>query len=139
MLRESLDQKDLELIDKFPQIKIPNRFFRNEGDMQFEDLNGRIQNDKKTYSNGAVYADFDNDGDLDILVNNIDEPAYLYENLNERKGGSHFTEIKLKGPSLNVNALGSKVILYVGKEIRIYENILCGVFFRVRKFRYISD
>ena len=58
------EQKDLDLIDRSPQIKIPNRFFKNNGEMHFTDLGNEIGNEKSTYSNGAVYADFDNDGDL---------------------------------------------------------------------------
>ena len=60
----------MALVNKFPEIKIPNRFFKNNGNLVFTDLNYRVNKDKTSYSNGAVYADFDNDGDLDIVVNN---------------------------------------------------------------------
>ena len=96
MRTNSLDKKDMDLIDKFPQIKIPNKFFRNAGEMQFEDLGEVISNDKKTYSNGAVYADFDGDGDLDAVVNNIDDFAMLYENKSNDKKDKPFTEIKIE-------------------------------------------
>jgi enediyne biosynthesis protein E4 len=115
------EQKDLDLIDRSPQIKIPNRFFKNSGDMQFTDLGNEIGNDKSTFSNGAVYADFDNDGDLDVVVNNIDEPAMLYQNKTADNKNKAFVEIKLKGSSQNINALGSKIILYANGGIRTYE------------------
>jgi enediyne biosynthesis protein E4 len=115
------DQKDLDLIDRSPQIKIPNKFFKNSNEMQFTDLGNQIGNDKNTYSNGAVYADFDNDGDLDVVVNNIDDPAMLYENKSADNKSRAFVEIKLKGPSQNINALGSKIILYANGGIRTYE------------------
>ena len=121
MRQESLDQKDLDLIDKFPQIKIPNKFFHNEGDMGFKDLDGRILHDRRTFSNGAVYADFDNDGDLDVLVNNIDEPALLYENKSNNKKQQAFVELRLRGPAKNINALGAKIVLFANGGIRTYE------------------
>src|SRR5450432_3209940 len=73
MKSNSLDSKDMTLIDRFPQIKIPNRFFKNSPELRFTDMSAWIANNKQTYSNGAVYADFDNDGDLDVLVNNIED------------------------------------------------------------------
>ena len=118
---ENLDKNDIEGLDKFPQIKIPNKFFKNNGNMQFEDLENEIGNDEKTFSNGAVYADFDNDGDLDVVVNNIDDPALLYENKSNDKKDRAFVEIKLKGPAQNINALGAKVIIYANGGIRTYE------------------
>ncbi|MEJ0083358.1 MAG: hypothetical protein WDM78_20955 [Puia sp.] len=65
-------------------------------------MSAEIGNNKNTYSNGAVYADFDNDGDLDILVNNIEDPAILYENKSNDKKDKAFVEIKLKGPVKNI-------------------------------------
>ena len=121
MKSTGLDAKDMDLIDRFPQIKIPNRFFKNEPDLQFKDLTEQIGNDKNTYSNGAVYADFDNDGDLDVLVNNIEDPALLYENKSNDNKDKNYVEIKLKGPQQNINAIGAKVILFANGGIRTYE------------------
>ena len=122
LLENKLNEKDMALIDKFPQIKIQNKFFRNEGKMMFQDLGDSIDNNKSTYSNGAVYADFDNDGDLDIVVNNIDDPVLLYENKSNDKKNKSFAEIKLKGPEKNINAIGSKIVLFANHGIRTYEN-----------------
>lgn len=122
-LRENkLDEKDMALINKFPQIKIPNKFFRNSGDLLFQDLSDSIGDDKPTYSNGAVYADLDNDGDLDVVVNNIDDPILVYENKSNDKKNKPFAEIKLKGPEKNINAIGAKIILFANGGIRTYEN-----------------
>jgi enediyne biosynthesis protein E4 len=121
MRSTGLDEKDMNLIDRFPQIKIPNRFFKNGPELQFADVGSQIRNNPKTYSNGAVYADFDNDGDLDVLVNNIEDPALLYENKSNDKKEKAFVEIQLKGPEKNVNALGSQIILYANGGIRTYE------------------
>ncbi|HTE27331.1 VCBS repeat-containing protein [Flavitalea sp.] len=73
-------ENGLDMIDKFPKIKIENKFFKNDGALSFSDIGTQVSNPKDTYSNGAVYADFDNDGDLDIVVNNIDESSLLYRN-----------------------------------------------------------
>ena len=121
MKATGLDTKDMNLIDRFPQIKIPNRFFKNNPDLRFTDISAEIGNNKQTYSNGAVYADFDNDGDLDVLVNNIEDPALLYENKSNDKKDKSFVEIKLKGPEKNVNALGAKIVLFANGGIRTYE------------------
>ncbi len=117
-----MDEKDMTLVNKFPEIKIPNKFFRNNGTLAFGDMNEAIENDKSTFSNGAVYADFDNDGDLDVVVNNIDEPALLYANKSNDKKNKNYVQIKLKGPDKNINAIGAKVILYANGGIRTYEN-----------------
>jgi hypothetical protein len=114
-------EKDLSLISKFPEIKIPNRFFLNKGNMLFSDVDSNINNQKSTYSNGAVYADLDNDGDLDVVVNNIDDPVLIYENKSNDRKTLPFAEIKLKGPVKNINAIGSKVILFTGSQVRTYE------------------
>jgi hypothetical protein len=116
-----LNEKDEALIKKFPQIKIPNKFFLNKGNMKFEDLQGKIENDVGSYSNGAACADFDNDGDLDVVVNNIDEHALLYQNTSNDKGTRSFFKLKLKGPEKNINAIGAKVVLLSGSGIRTYE------------------
>ncbi|MBO9571958.1 MAG: CRTAC1 family protein, partial [Chitinophagaceae bacterium] len=116
-----MDEKDEILIEKFPQIKIPNKFFKNDGDMRFTEIGNEVGNNMGNYSNGAAFADFDNDGDMDIIVNNIDEDAVIYENkLNENRR-SNYLEITLRGPSRNVNAIGSRVVMFSGKEIRTYE------------------
>jgi len=118
-IRENkLNETDMALIDKFPQIKIPNKFYHNNGNMQFADLENRIGGNPSTYSNGAVYADLDNDGDLDVVVNNIDEPALVYRN---NTNTNNFAKVWLKGPANNTQAVGSKLIVFTGGSKRVYE------------------
>jgi enediyne biosynthesis protein E4 len=116
-----MKDKDMALMKKFPEIKIPNKFYKNKNNLQFEDIETAISNDLPTYSNGAVYADFDNDGDLDVVVNNINDPALLYENKTIKKGDKNFITIKLNGPEKNKNAVGSKIVLFTGDKIETYE------------------
>lgn len=113
--------KDISLIKKFPEIKIPNKFYKNNGNLSFSDEDGLIDGNGPTYSNGVVYADFDNDGDLDIVVNNIDDPVLVYEN-KSADSVKEFLELNLIGPEKNRNAIGAKVVLFSGTEIRTYEN-----------------
>ena len=120
---KKMQDKDLELTKKFPEIKIKNKFYKNNRNLTFTDETAAIKNDKVTYSNGAIYADFDNDGDEDIIVNNIDDPALLYENTFAKKGEKNYTSIHLKGPEKNINAIGAKVVLFVKDSIRTYEKI----------------
>jgi hypothetical protein len=115
-----IDEKDQTLIDKFPQIKIPNKFYRNAGNMKFDDIHDSVE-EIKTYSNGAAYADFDNDGDMDIVVNNIEDEALIYRNTFNDKRNENYFNIKLKGPHDNVNAIGSKVLVYSGEKVERYE------------------
>jgi enediyne biosynthesis protein E4 len=122
IIENRMEEKDTALIKRFPEIKIPNRFFKNEGNLSFDDLANSISNDEPTYSNGAVYADFDNDGDLDVVVNNIDEAALVYENNSNNSNNTNYVDVKLKGSADNINATGTKIILFADGGIRTYEN-----------------
>lgn len=114
-------EREISLINKFPQIKIPNRFFKNKGNASFEDISKAIPENKDTYSNGAVYADFDNDGDIDIVVNNIDEPALLYQNRTNDNKQKPAIQVLLKGPVGNNRAVGAKLYIFSGTSVRSYE------------------
>ncbi|MEP6711431.1 MAG: VCBS repeat-containing protein [Ferruginibacter sp.] len=117
-----VDEKDMALINKFPEIKLPNKFYKNNGSLSFTDEENRVEGSLPTFSNGSVYADLDNDGDLDIVTNNIDATALVYENkTNESAKNASSLQVKLKGPPQNINAIGAKVIVYAGKEIRTYD------------------
>ncbi len=116
-----MGDKDMALIDKFPQIKLPNRFFRNKGNAAFDDAGDWIKDNKDSYSNGAVYADLDNDGDLDIIVNNIDEPAVLYKNTTNDNKQKPAVQIVLTGPANNKRALGSKLVIFTDSSKQVYE------------------
>ena len=122
MIRDNnMQGKDLALINKFPEIKLPNRFYKNNGNLSFTDEGDAIDDNQPTFSNGAVYADLDNDGDLDIVVNNIDAPVLVYENESQKPGEKSSVTISLKGDEKNINAIGAKVIAYTKNETRTYE------------------
>ncbi len=115
-----LDEKDMALVEKFPEIKLPNKFFLNKGDLKFDDLEDSIIDNKNTFSNGAAFADFDNDGDIDIVVNNIDDAAILYRN-NCATDKNKSSQLVLHGPVSNPNAIGSKLFVFSGSRIYSYE------------------
>lgn len=113
--------KELAIAENFPQIKLPNKFYRNKGQASFEDMSASIEGNMPTFSNGAVYADLDGDGDLDVVVNNIEDAALIYENHSNDKGQKPYLKIKLTGSEKNRLAIGAKAMVYTGGEVRTYE------------------
>ncbi|MEO5603862.1 MAG: VCBS repeat-containing protein [Cyclobacteriaceae bacterium] len=104
------------LIDSIPVLKVSNYGFKNNGDLTFSDKTSDWGLNRPSFSNGAAIADLDNDGDLDYVVNNINDPAYLYENKlysgKEKNGHNHFLRIRLEGAEKhNGSAQGAKVTL----------------------------
>ena len=119
---KNFDENDPGLADKLPEIKLNNKFFANNGDLAFKDMEGLIRNDQTSYSNGSVYADLDNDGDLDIVTNNINEKAFIYENLNSKKASKgDYARVYLKGKAGNVNAIGTKCLIFKKDKVLSFE------------------
>jgi enediyne biosynthesis protein E4 len=117
-------EENLEIAKKLPQIKIPNKFLKNTRDFKFKDLEFAIEGNEPSYSTGAAYADLDNDGDLDVITNNIESEPFVYQNLAKESAAptAEALTFKLKGTAQNINAIGAKVIVFKGKERLIYEN-----------------
>ncbi|MBN8672494.1 MAG: VCBS repeat-containing protein [Chitinophagales bacterium] len=116
-----MEEKDLALINNFPEIKLPNRFFLNNGDASFNDAASLVAGNEPTFSNGAVYADLDNDGDLDIVVNNIDDPVLIYKNKTADGKKKAAIQLVLRGGQGNRSAIGTRVVLFEGEAVRYYE------------------
>jgi hypothetical protein len=115
-----MTEKEMQIIEKFPQIKLKNKFFLNKGDLKFDDVAAAIQNDKQTFSNGAAYADLDNDGDLDIVVNNIDDAPLVYKN-SAADTTQNAIQVNVKGAAGNLQAIGAKAIVYSKGRVSSYE------------------
>jgi hypothetical protein len=109
-------------LDQIPQVKISNYAFHNNGDLTFGNTTAQWGLNQPTFSNGAIYADLDNDGDLDIVINNINDEASVYENtsMNDQKP-NHYLNVQLKGDSLNRNGLGAWIEIYYQGKQQVYE------------------
>ncbi len=104
------------LIDKIPSEAIANYGFINKGDFTFSNRSDSLGLAEPGFSNGAAYGDLDNDGDPDLVVNNINMPPFLYRNESNTMGSGHFLSLALKGEKGNTQAVGSKVTVYAGKD-----------------------
>jgi hypothetical protein len=114
-----------ELLDQIPQVKLHNYAYKNNGDLTFADETANWGLEQPTFSNGVAYADFDNDGALDMVINNINDEALLYRNTSRDKDSAtnHFLQIKFKGDKQNINGLGAFAGIYYdhGKQ-QVYDN-----------------
>lgn len=111
-------------LSQIPQVKLHNYAFKNNGNLTFENATKEWGITTPSFSNGAAYADLDNDGDMDMIVNNINDEAFLYENqlMNSKEDSTqHYLALKLIGDSLNVNGLGTWVELYYEGKQQAYE------------------
>jgi enediyne biosynthesis protein E4 len=112
------------VLNQMPSRKKSNCFFRNKGDLTFEKKNGEWARDLLTCSNGAAYADFDNDGDMDIIVNNSDGPSFIYKNNARERGLGNFLKFTLAGPKKNPVGIGTKIIIKQTNQIQVQEQYL---------------
>ncbi|MFN3840127.1 MAG: VCBS repeat-containing protein [Cyclobacteriaceae bacterium] len=113
------DKSDLEVLKKMPEGKESNFLFLNQSGYVFQDVTKENGLFRPSFSNGAVYADLDNDGDLDLVVNNINDPAFIIRNGEGSRHGN-FLAISFTGPYGNTKGIGVKVILFTrsGRQLQ---------------------
>ncbi len=107
-------QRALRLLKELHSYRLPNYVFRNNADLTFTDKTTEWGMDQPGFSNGAAYADLNNDGRLALVVNNIDGPASIYQNVQPQDDTHHYLEIKLDGEPPNRRGIGSTLVLSAG-------------------------
>ncbi|MGC8749922.1 VCBS repeat-containing protein [Hydrotalea sp.] len=120
-------------IEKMPENKQHSYIFKNVGNDSFAKINNQWGLIQTTVSAGAAYVDLDNDGDMDIVMNNTNDIASVYKNNADKNTNNHFLKVKLQGDNKNINGIGAKVKLYCKNEVFYQEA------FPVRGFQSSSD
>jgi len=132
-MRYEMSERELRYIEKLPKIKIPNFLFHNNGDSTFTNKALEWGLDAPSYSHGTAYADFDNDGDLDLVINNVEDEAFVYENNTmsppvgdkqadePKEARPHYLQVVLKGKPGNLQGIGAKVLLYSAGKLQSQE------------------
>ena len=111
----------LQIIKEMPSSSIMNQVFVNNKGRGFNQMNNSWGVKETSNSNGAAYADLDNDGDLDLVVNNINQPVFIYRNESAASGKTHFLQFKLKGEGGNTMGLGAKLKLFHKGSMQLQE------------------
>lgn len=117
---QTQEERDEFLINTLPTVKIANMAKRNLGQMKMKDISSTWGLGQPTYSNGSTYADLDNDGDLELIINNTEQEAFIYENTTNSQ--AHYLTIRLKGSTHNPFGIGAKVVVYSGTQKYIRQN-----------------
>ncbi|MEO5685293.1 MAG: VCBS repeat-containing protein [Chitinophagaceae bacterium] len=109
--RQVMRKDLLELVQHIPSSQVKNYMFKNNGDLTFSNMRMQWGFDSSSNSNGAAYADLDNDGDLDLVVNNLNLPAFIYENESNKKLNNHYLQVKLAGSGMNTMGIGARITI----------------------------
>lgn len=117
--KESVD----EVLKKIPRNPMENKMYRNQGNLKFADVGKSWGMTQASFSNGAAYGDLDNDGDLDLVVNNENQPAFVYRNNSREQTKNNYIGVLLKGNEKNTFAIGSKIKVYAGGQVWVREQV----------------
>ena len=109
-------ERAVELLEQLRSYHLPNYMFRNNGDLTFTDVTKAWGMDRPSFSYGAAYVDLDNDGKLDLVVNNIDAPAFVYQNVAPADSAHHYLAVRLQGDGPNRDGIDATLILTAGGQ-----------------------
>ncbi len=115
------DFRPEEILKMAPSVKLQNYLYKNNGDLTFKNMSTKWGLDQKTWSQGGAYADFDNDGDIDLIINNMNDKAGLYRNTASDNKIGNYLRVDLNGQGSNLNGFGTRLDLTVGDETQILE------------------
>ena len=115
-------QRNLELSKQIPQKKVKNYFYKNNKDKTFSNVTPTWVSHGNSYSNGGASVDLDNDGDLDLVINNINEEAFVLENTSDQNSQNSYLKIKFKGNSTNIFGIGTTVKAFYKGQVITEEN-----------------
>jgi enediyne biosynthesis protein E4 len=122
-LEKGITEENLSLLGQMPQIPIPNYAYRNNGDLTFTNRASAWGLGDPGFSNGAVYVDLNNDGALDLVVNNINAPAAVYRNRSRELNGNNYLKVILHGEGGNTGGIGAKVIIRGNGQLQMLEQM----------------
>jgi hypothetical protein len=114
---KEIESDKKKVIDKMPSNPIPNYILKNSGDLTFQNVAKSWGMDIPSFSNGASYGDLDNDGDLDLIVNNVNQKLFVFENKLNEKYDRNFVKVNIVGDSLNTFAIGSLILVHAKENI----------------------
>lgn len=121
--RRVMRQDLLDIVNQMPSSQMKSYLFKNNGNATFTNTSAQWGITLPSNSNGAAYVDLDNDGDLDLVVNNINQPAFVYENQAAKQNDNHYLSIKLNGSGANTQGVGAKVSIYSGGKTQYLEQM----------------